>query len=110
PSCERTRDAIHGEDPREGLGGDRRRASRSDLVEGPAHMAPAEGELDLAGLLECAITGIGVNLQDAPEALEMGGWALRLAVRRVDIGDRRRRRSAPRSIIARVGPELAGLG
>src|SRR5690348_16452664 len=58
-------------DPGECLGGDRRRATRSDLVERPAHMAPAEGRLDLAGFGEPAIAGIAVDLQDAPEALEM---------------------------------------
>jgi hypothetical protein len=60
-------------------------------------MAPAEGQFDLAGFGERAIAGIAVDLQDAPEALEMGDRALRLAVGRVDIGDCRRRRSAPRS-------------
>jgi len=81
-----------------------------DLIEGPSHMAPAERQFDPAGFLERAIAGIAVDLQDAPEALEMGGRALGLAVRRVDIGDCRRRRSAPRPIVARVCPELAGLG
>jgi hypothetical protein len=73
-------------------------------------MAPAKGQFDLAGFGERAIAGIAIDLQHASEALEMGCRTLGLAVRRVDIGDRRRRRSAPRSVVTRVGPELAGLG
>jgi hypothetical protein len=35
-------------------------------------MAPAEGQLDLAGFGERAIAGIAIDLQGATEALEMG--------------------------------------
>ena len=81
-----------------------------ELVEAPAHMGPAEGELDVAALGEHAIAAIAVDLQDAVEAGEMGDRPLGLAVGRVDVGDARRIGAAPWPIVARIGPELAGLG
>ena len=80
------------------------------LVEAAAHMRPAEGEAHVALFCERAIAGVAVDLKDALEAGEMRDRLRGLAVGRIDIGDRRRVRSAPGPIVSRIGPELAGLG
>lgn len=56
------------------------------------------------------VPGIGVDLQDSGEAVEMLDRTAALAVRRIDIGHRRRRRAAPWSVVACIGPQLSGLG
>ena len=73
-------------------------------------MRPAERESDVAPFSQRAIAGIAVDLENALEAGEVRDRLLGLAVRRVDIGDRRRVRSAPGPVVSRVGPKLAGLG
>src|SRR5579883_1254400 len=102
-------DGVERADPRQRLAGDRRRACGCELVEATADMRPAEGELDpVAG--KSAIAGVTVDLQDADKIGEMSLRPLRSSIRRVDIGDGRRVRSAPWSIVSRIGPELTGLG
>src|SRR5581483_1393653 len=103
-------DGIEVGDARERLAGDRRGATGGDLVELAPYMAPAEGEVNLARLGERPVAGIAIDLEDAAEAHEMSGGAFGLAIRCVDVGDGRRVRSRPRAIVARIGPELAGLG
>ena len=73
-------------------------------------MGPAEGERDVALLGQRAIAAIAVDLQHALEAGQVRDRPLGRAVGRIDVGHRRRVGSAPRSIVARIGPELAGLG
>jgi hypothetical protein len=76
--------------------GDGREPSRMPVVRGPSRREcdsqrshrPAE----CRGSLRGGLLGVG------------------LAVRRINIGDGRRRRPAPRSIIASIGPELTRLG
>lgn len=70
-------------------------------------MAPAESQQH--GVLggQRPITTVAIDLQNPDEAVEMGHWALRFAVRCIDINDTRRIASLPRSIITRIGPELA---
>jgi hypothetical protein len=85
----------------------------SGSVRGGAGNVPAysaEGQLDLACFGEGTVSGIAVDLQDPTEALKMGHGTLGLAIGRVDISDGRRRRPAPRSVVAGIGPELTGLG
>jgi hypothetical protein len=69
-------DGIELGDALECLGGGGRGAGRGELTGAPPHMAPAGGQFDLARFGEGAVTGIAVDLQDAAEALEMGGRAL----------------------------------
>ena len=73
-------------------------------------MSPAEGELDVAAVGQHLVAAITVDLQHAPEARKMGDGPLGLAVRRIDIGDAGRVRSAPWPVVTRVGPKLPGLG
>lgn len=90
------------------LGGDRRGGVGVDLVKAPAQMGPAEGERDravVAPIGERAEAAIAIHLQRAPEACEMPGGPDALAVRGVDIGDRRRPGAAARSVIGGIGPD-----
>src|SRR5258708_32650838 len=103
-------DPVEGGDPRQGLGRDRRRATLGELVEGPADMAPAEGELHFAARGQHLVPAIAVDLQHAAEAGEMGDRPLRLAVGRIDIGHARRGGAAPGAGGPGLGPEPAGLG
>jgi hypothetical protein len=70
----------------------------------------AEGEADVALFGERAVAGVAVDLEDAGEAGKMRDRLRRLSIGRIDIGDRRRVGSAPRPVVPRIGPELAGLG
>ena len=74
----------------------------------PAYSAEREPRLALVG--QRLVGAVAVDLQDAAKAGKMHGGPLVLAVGLVDIGDARRLRVAPGPIVARVGPELAGLG
>ena len=65
----------------------------SGSVRGGAGDIPAysaEGEAHIALLGERAIAGVAIDLENALEAGKMGYRLGSLAVRRVDIGDRRR--------------------
>lgn len=97
-------DRTERSDARECLCRDRRVAGLGDLEEAAADMRPAEREHDLTGLGQCTIARIPIDLQDAAEALEVSDRARRFTIRCVEIGDRRRRRSNPWSVIARIGP------
>ena len=95
---------------RQRLGGDRRRARVGQLVEVPAHVAPAEGELHVAPPGQHLVAAIAVDLQDALEAAQMCDRPLGLAIRRIDVGNAGRIGTAPRSIVPGIGKELTGLG
>jgi hypothetical protein len=81
-----------------------------EFVKWPADMRPAEGELHLALLRQRPVDAVAVHLQHALEAREMLDRLLGLAIGGIDISDSRRIGPAPRSVVAGVGPELAGLG
>ena len=93
----------------ERLAGDWRFAAVGELIEPPSHMRPAEREAHVALFGEGAVAGVAVDLENALEAGEMRDRLRRFAVGRVDIGDRRRVRSAPGPVVSRTGPKLAGL-
>src|SRR5258707_3160802 len=95
---------------RHSLVGDRRRARIGHLVEGPAHVAPAEGKPHVALLGQYLVAAVAVDLQDALEAAEVRDRPLGLAVGRIDIGDTRWIGAAPWPVVPGIGEELAGLG
>ena len=103
-------DRIECGDAVERLAGDRRCAAVGELIEPPAHVRPAEREAHIALFGKGAIAGVAVDLENALEAGEMRERLRRLAIGRIDIGDRRRVRSAPGPVVSRIGPKLAGLG
>ena len=94
----------------ERFAGNRRRSGDGEFVEVTPYMRPAERKPDVAALGQLAVAGIAVDLQDALEAIEMGDRPLGFAIGRVDIGNARWIRAAPRPIIGSIGPKLAGLG
>src|SRR6187431_1978268 len=102
-------DGIERSDADQRLGGDRCRRLRLDVVELPPHMAPAEGEYDVAGFGEVLIGAVAVDLQRAAEAFEMPGRPRVLAVGCIDIGDARRSVAGPGPLVACIGPQLALL-
>ena len=102
-------DRIESGDAVERLAGDWRCAAVGDLIEPPSHMRPAEREAHVALFGEDAVAGVAVDLENALEAGEMRDRLRRFAVGRIDIGDRRRVRSAPGPVVSRTGPKLAGL-
>jgi hypothetical protein len=61
-------DSIECGDTDKGLAGDRGGRGSLDLLDVPPHMAPAEGEVDLAGFRERGIGSVAVDLQRAAEA------------------------------------------
>ena len=89
--------------------GDRRRRLRLDLVELPAHVAPTEGERDVAALSEFRIGAVAVDLQDAAESCEMLGRPRMLAVGCIDVGNAWRSVAGPGPLVACIGPQLAFL-
>ena len=72
-------------------------------------MRPTKGELDIALLSQRAIAGIAVDLENPLEVGEMRDGLFGLPVGRINVGDRRRVRSAPGPVVSRVGPELTGF-
>lgn len=103
-------DEIEVCDAPERLAGDRRRTGCGELVEAPAHVCPAKGERCAALIGEDPIATIAVDLQDSGKTCEMSDRSLRFSVRRIDIGDARRIAALPGPVIARISPELPGLG
>ena len=103
-------DPIERGDALQRLRCDRRSLGDEAFVEAAPQVRPAEGEAHVALLGERAIAGVAVDLENALEAGKMRDRLGSLAVGRVDIGDRRRVRSAPGPVVSRIGPELAGLG
>jgi hypothetical protein len=67
-------------------------------------MDPAKRKAHVAALSQPAVAGIAVDLQDAPEAIEMDDWPLGFAVWGVDIGHARRIGSCPWPVIGGIGP------
>ena len=80
------------------------------LVKLPSGMRPASREHNVAAVSQPFEAGITIDLQSAAESFEMSGWTLGTAIGAVDINRGRRLRSIPRSIIAGIDPEPAGLG
>jgi hypothetical protein len=84
----------------------------SGSVRGGAGNIPAYSARDLdqrrgtarIGFIEAVEAGIAVGVQEAATAGEQGSRMLALAVGRVQIADRRRRRSAPRTFVANQRP------
>src|SRR5439155_15850737 len=76
----------------------------------PPHMAPTEGELDIAALGEFGIGAVSVDLQLAAEAGKMLGRPHMLAVGGIGIGDAWRVGAGPRPFVAGIGPQLPFLG
>src|SRR5882762_9645914 len=103
-------DPIERCNARQRLGGDRRRARLGQLVEVPAHVAPAEGKPRVALLGQYLVAAVAVDLQDALEAAEVRDRPLGLAVGRIDIGYTRWIGAAPWPVVPGIGEELAGLG
>ena len=81
-----------------------------NLTEAATHMAPAKGEDNVAVLGEAGIGAIAFDLQGALEARQVRDRPFMLAIGRIDIGHSGRLGTAPRPIIARISPELTGLG
>ncbi len=54
--------------------------------------------------------GITVDLQNAAESFEVSGWALRPAIRTIEVDGGRWVWPGPRAIVARINPEPTGLG
>ena len=103
-------DGIERGDMFERFAGNRRRSGDGEFLEVTPYMRPAERQPGVAALGQLAVAGIAVDLQDALEAIEMGDRPLGFAIGRVDIGNARWIRAAPRPIIGSIGPKLAGLG
>src|SRR6266567_4293975 len=104
------RNGIERGDADEGLAGDRRGRGSLDLIKVPPHMAPTEGELDIAALGEFGIGAVAVDLQLAAEAGKMLGRPHMLAVGGIGIGDAWRVGAGPRPFVAGIGPQLPFLG
>ena len=107
-------DRVQLADAFERLGRDRRVAALGDVVEAATEVAPAEGQRQRSagalGIGQRIIGDVAVDLQDAAEAGEMANRVLAAATRRIEIGHGRRVGAAPWPIIARDGPQVAGLG
>ena len=89
--------------------GDWRGFGDGAVIEAAAHMRPAEGEADVAPLSQGTVASVAIDLKDAPEARKMHDRLRRRPVGRIDIGDSRRVRSAPGTVVSRIGPKLPGL-
>jgi len=91
-------DGVERPDVRQHLGRKRRLGGDMEFVEAPAHVRPAERQLDRAVL---AVTGqplepgIAVHLQHAPEPRQVRCRPLAFPVLGVDVGRRRMSGSAP---------------
>src|SRR6185312_15392971 len=101
-------DRIERSDAPQHLGGDRR--SIGKLVELASYVRPAECKADVvAAPGKRSITAIAIDLQDAGKVLQVRFCAFALAILSIDIDDHRWIASAPRFIVACIGPDLAGL-
>ena len=93
---------------------DRRRAGLGQVVEAPAHVAPAEhkrhGLPAPLGIGQLLVGRIAVALQDAAVAPEHLVVVLLPAPRGVAVDHRRRVAPAPGPVVARHCPEVARLG
>ncbi len=73
-------------------------------------MGPAGRQHNVTACRQPFKPGIAVDLQHAPEVLEVGGGPLRFAVGAVEEDGCRRIRSGPGTVIARIDPEPPGPG
>src|SRR5260370_18600004 len=103
-------DPIERCNARQRLGGDRRRARIGQLVEVPAHVAPAEGKPHVAPFGQYLVAAVAGDLQDALEAAEVRDRPPGLAVGRIDIGYTRWIGAAPWPVVPGIGEEMAGPG
>ena len=90
-----------------------RRARRLvDLDKFASRMGETESELDRAAMAagERLVGGIAVHLQNPGVARQLSSDRVGAAPVGKHIGDRRRRRTAPRAIVHRMRPELADPG
>src|SRR3954453_23319340 len=74
-------------------------------------MRQTKRELDLrmaAG--QPLVAAVPVHLENACEALDLGGEVSRRASVGIDVSDRRRGRTAPRAVINGMAPELTAFG
>jgi hypothetical protein len=71
----------------ERFAGNRRRSGGGELVEVTPDVRPAECQPDVASVGEFAVPGIAVDLQNALEALQVGGRPFGFTIGRVDIGN-----------------------
>src|SRR5262249_7722683 len=81
-----------------------------EFVEVAPRVRPTSGQDDIAAFLQPLEAGIAVNVQNAGELFQMRRRTFGLAIWREHIDSGRRRRSAPRSLIACVHPKPSGLG
>jgi hypothetical protein len=107
-------DRIERRDPFQRLVGDRRGTPLVDIEELAPPVQPTEGEryrsIVTRGIGQLLIDRVAVALDDAGIACKQSNRVLTAATGRVGIGHARRIGPAPRSIIARDRPEVAGLG
>src|SRR4051794_24424179 len=74
-------------------------------------MGQTERELDLRiAPGQPLVTSVAVHLENAGEALNLGGEIRHRASLGIDVSDRRRGRTAPRTIINGMAPELTAFG
>lgn len=73
-------------------------------------MRPAEGERHGVPCDQRLVAAVAVDLQCSGEPGQVGDRSLGLSIGGIDEGDLRRVGAAPGAVIARIGPELAGLG
>ena len=80
----------------ERFAGNRRRPGDGEFVEVTPYMRPAERKPDVTAVGQLAVAGIAIDLQNSLEALEVGDRPLGFAIGRVDTGNARWIRAAPR--------------
>src|SRR5260221_13927575 len=82
---------------------------RARIVELASCVGPARCQYDVARRGQPLEASIAVDLQHTTEVLEMSRRTLCLAIRTVEVDGGRRFGSGPRSIVARIDPQPAGL-
>src|ERR1035441_4055327 len=80
------------------------------LVELAPHMRPAGRLLDGSALIKMMKTGVGVGLQDSPQAEQVLAWMFAFPIGRVGEPYRRGGDVAGGTIITNVGPKPSSLG
>lgn len=103
-------DVVQDADPLQRLEGDRGAGGLPDVVEGAAQMSPACRLADApmalgARLVELPEAAVGIGLQHALEAREMGLRVLALAVGREEVGHGGRIAPAPGPVVAEIDPD-----
>ena len=103
-------DPVESSDPGQRLGGDRCRTRLGELVESPAHVAPAEGELHRVLPRQHLVAAIAIDLENAAIAGKTGDRPLGLAIGRIAVDHPGRIAPSPWTIVPHIGEELSGLG